>query len=303
MARDNLDKKPTPRPPPPAAQNAAAAIAPALPHEVSRRGISEAAWRTLKNSLYPGAANDSILMVIDYCKARKLDPMKKPCHIVPMNVKDAKTGEYGWRDVVMPGVYELRTTAMRTGLYLGHSTPEYGVEIEFKGLKVPEWCQQTFYRWHAESKTRIEFTVRTLFAECCGLTNQGQPNKRWNAAPVQMMTKCNEAAGLREAFPDEVGGEHAAEESDYSPAIESPAQGKPETKEPQAIAQDKPPAAGSVEALAPTVGQLRATVRARLDKSGVPENHALAHFELGSIDEMDIKTAQQMIDWLDGVSP
>src|SRR4030067_967912 len=91
-----------------------------LPQPVARRGISEVQWRTLVNNLYPGADVNGVLRVWDYCASRKLDPLKKPCHIVPMQVKDAKTGRYNWRDVVLPGIYEMRTTATRTGLYLGH---------------------------------------------------------------------------------------------------------------------------------------------------------------------------------------
>lgn len=183
---------------------------------VSRRGIDEFQWRTLMNSLFPGARAESVLMVIDYCKARKLDPMKKPCHIVPMKVKDAKSGEYEWRDVVMPGIYEYRTTAMRTGNYLGHSKPEYGPVTKQFGIEAPEWCEMTFYR-RAANGERIEFPVRVYFRESCATKFDKEKkehfaNDRWNKAPIQMLTKTTEAAGLREAFPDEFGGESTAEE-------------------------------------------------------------------------------------------
>lgn len=184
-----------------------------LPEPVARRGLDEAQWRTLKNSLFPGAKSDSILMVVDYCKARKLDPLKKPCHIVPMRVKDAQTGEYGWRDVVMPGIYEYRTTAQRTGDYLGHAKPEYGDFADRFGVRAPEWCDFMVYRWNNKAQQRIEFTVRVYFAEVVALKD-GHANDRWNKAPVQMLTKCAEAAALREAFPDEFGGEMTAEEMD-----------------------------------------------------------------------------------------
>jgi hypothetical protein len=39
--------------------------------------------RVLQASLYPGAAPESIKMVLGYCKAAGLDPMQKPVHIVP----------------------------------------------------------------------------------------------------------------------------------------------------------------------------------------------------------------------------
>lgn len=190
--------------------------APDLPAPVARRGIDEAAWRTAMTSLFPGAKPESVLMVFDYCKARKLDPLKKPCHIVPMQVSDGD-GNKVWRDVVMPGIYEYRTTAQRTGDYMGHSKPEYGPEVEFLGITVPQWCEMTIYRWSKAAKVRTEYPVRVYFRECAGTrkdfkTKEVMLNQRWQTAPIQMMTKVCEAAGLREAFPDEFGGEHTFEE-------------------------------------------------------------------------------------------
>lgn len=188
---------------------------PNLPPAVARRGIDEPSWRTAMNSLFPGAKAESVLMVFDYCRARKLDPLKKPCHIVPMRVKQGD--DYVWRDVVMPGIYEYRTTAMRTGFYMGHSKPEYGPEIDCLGVKAPEWCSLTVYRWSPAANQRTEFPVMVYFAECVATkkdykTKVETVNDRWTKAPRQMLTKCTEAAGLREAFPDELGGEPTAEE-------------------------------------------------------------------------------------------
>lgn len=188
-----------------------------LPPSVARRGIDEASWRTAMGSLFPGAKAESVLMVFDYCRARKLDPLKKPCHIVPMRVKTS-TGDWAWRDVVMPGIYEYRTTATRTGQYLGHSKPEYGPVTRHLNVDAPEWCDITVYRWNPEARLRAEFPVRVKFAECAATTKSKEDggkllcNDRWSKAPQQMLTKCAEAAALREAFPDEFGGTHVAEE-------------------------------------------------------------------------------------------
>lgn len=186
----------------------------ALPPAVARRGFNEAQWRTLCNNLYPGARSNSVLMVLDYCLSRKLDPMKKPCHIVPMQVKDVATNTTNWRDVVMPGIYEYRTTAHRTGLYLGHSKPEYGPMKKIAGVDAPEWCSMDFYRWHQPSGRTIEFPVTVFFDEVVAIGRENNANSRWSKAPTQMLTKCCEAAGLREAFPEEFGGEATAEEMD-----------------------------------------------------------------------------------------
>jgi phage recombination protein Bet len=194
---------------------------PPLPEPVARRGINEAQWRTLKSSLYPGACSESVLMVIDYCLARRLDPLKKPCHIVPIDVKVGD--KYETREIVMPGIYELRTTAQRTGEYLGHSVPLYGPAVDVKGVKAPEWVTIIFYRWHAPTEQRIEFPVTTYFREVVGTSRDGKPNARWSRAPQQMLTKCCEAAGLREAFPDEIGGQQAEEEIAGQRPIDAPA--------------------------------------------------------------------------------
>lgn len=191
---------------------------PSLPEPVARRGISEAQWRTLMGSLFPGAKGESVLLVWDYCIARRLDPLKKPCHIVPMEVKIGD--KYEWRDVVMPGIYEHRTTAQRTGQYLGHAKPEYGPLVEYAGVSAPEWCEFTAYRWNPEAKQRAEFPVRVLFREVVATKRDGKANSRWAKAPTQMLCKCTEAAALREAFPDEIGGEQTAEEMDGQRAID-----------------------------------------------------------------------------------
>jgi phage recombination protein Bet len=194
-----------------------------LPEPVARRGITEAQWRTLKSSLYPGASSASVLMVIDYCIARKLDPLKKPCHIVLIEVKVGD--KYEWREVIMAGVYELRATAQRTGQYLGHSIPEYGPIATVKGVAAPEWCAITFYRQHpTRPDERIEFPITTFFREVVATNREGKPNARWSRAPVQMLTKCCEAAGLREAFPDEIGGQHTEEELAGQRPPDAPAQ-------------------------------------------------------------------------------
>lgn len=190
---------------------------PQLPAPVARRGITEAQWRTLANNLYPGADSMSVLMVWDYCIARKLDPLKKPCHIVPMEVKDSKSGNYFWRDVVMPGIYEYRTTAHRTGLYMGHTEPAWGPIIEHLGHRVPEYCKITVYRWNQEAKEKTEYPVQIFFSEICSTkkdkrTQEINLNARWSRSPRQMLAKCTEAAALREAFPEDLGGTHTVEE-------------------------------------------------------------------------------------------
>jgi len=97
--------------------------------------------KVLQTSLYPGAALESIKMVISYCKASGLDPMQKPVHIVPMWDKNTKA----MRDVVMPGIGLYRTQAARSGQYAGVTDPEFGPDVteSVGGVSItfPAWCK------------------------------------------------------------------------------------------------------------------------------------------------------------------
>lgn len=193
-----------------------------LAEQLKTRGISPEAWHTLKGSLYPGARDASILLVIDYCKARGLDPLKKPVHIVPMEVYDAAARASTWRDVVLAGIYEHRTTAHRTGAYLGHTAPQFGEPADFYGVEAPTWCSMTFRRLVGDRVA--EFPVVVYFSEVCGTKYDKQAkeqrlNARWSRAPRQMLCKCTEAGGLREAFPEELGGQIVEEEVDRTPPV------------------------------------------------------------------------------------
>lgn len=296
-------------------QNTAAAQLPAttngestLPAPVARRGIDESTWRTLCNSVFPGALSDSILMAIDYCRARGLDVLKKPCHIVPMNVSEKRRRQDGsveekqvWRDVILPGIYEYRITAQRTGEYLGHSKPEYGPVVEFRGIKAPEWCSMTLYRWHPVTERVVEFPVECQFSEVCTLKNDGKPNARWTRAGKQMLTKCTEAAGLREAFPDEIGSEPTAEEMEGR-TIEYTTVGTDEQTRAQKPAVAAPqPKQGALPA--PANDEQLKQIRAAIDKTGIPESSVLAQYEAGDFKELTFDQAQHALEYISANAP
>ncbi|MEM7069930.1 MAG: phage recombination protein Bet [Pseudomonadota bacterium] len=182
---------------------------------LEKKGISTEQWSTLRNSLFPGANPPSVAMYWDYCMARKLDPMKKPAHIVPMNVKNSQTGNFEWRDVIMPGIYEYRTTAARTGLYAGQDEPIFGelTEMTFGGtqkIKAPLYAKVTVYRLVGGEK--CPFTGIAYFEETAATKKGGVLNAMWEKRKFGQLAKCAEADALRKAFPDELGGEMTIEE-------------------------------------------------------------------------------------------
>ncbi|WP_275931303.1 phage recombination protein Bet [Aeromonas sp. 1HA1] len=187
-----------------------------------QRGIDEPTWNALCNTIYPGANPDSVVMAIDYCKARGLDILLKPVHLVPMQVTDARTKEKVWRDVPMPGIGMYRIQADRSGNYAGADEPVFGPDVteEFQDpynqsakIKViyPQWCKYTVYKvvngqrvaFHALERWKENYATQSSKTEC--------PNAMWRKRPYAQLAKCTEAQSLRKAWP-EIGSEPTAEE-------------------------------------------------------------------------------------------
>lgn len=176
--------------------------------------VDQAMWSALTSSIFPGAKPESIVMAVEYAKARNLDIMKKPCHIVPMNVKDSKTGSTEWRDIIMPSIAEHRITASRSNSYAGIEAPVFGpmVDINFGGIShtVPEFCTVTVYRMiHGE---KVAFSHTEYFEEACATVKGGGLNSMWTKRKRGQLSKCAEAGALRKAFPEEIGDEYTKEE-------------------------------------------------------------------------------------------
>lgn len=193
-------------------------------------GISSSVWPALVDAVFPLAKSvEGVKLALAYCKARKLDPFKKVCHIVPMySTKLRREVETVW-----PGIAELRTTAFRTGLYAGCDPTEFGPvkTFNFEGeekreedgreikkkvkvaVQAPEWCRVTVYRIVAG--TRVAFPGPTIyFLAAYGKKSRwtNLPTEKWERTPSYMLEKVAEAAALRKAFPEELGDWSSADE-------------------------------------------------------------------------------------------
>ena len=180
----------------------------------------------LKTSLYPGASDGSVDMVLAYCQAAGLDPLAKPVHIVPM--WDGKAREM--RDVVMPGIGLYRTNAARTGQFAGMSEPEFGPMVTEKlgsrEVTFPEWCKVTAYRQlpsgHVAEFTAVEYWVEN-YAIKGGKEQDQAPNAMWSKRVRGQIAKCAQAQALRMAFPEAVGAGPTAEEMEGKAILEGEA--------------------------------------------------------------------------------
>lgn len=178
-------------------------------------GIDKVKWRTFVESTWPGAKTvEGVLLALDYCHARRLDPVKKPVHIVP--IWDRVRG----REVesVWPGINEVRTTAARTGLLAGWDQAKYGpmkkANLDGVELEYPEWAQVTVYRLDANGNRQAYPGPEIYWREYYATAKRDTlaPNEMWRRKTRFMLWKCAEAAALRAAFPEELGNQYAAEE-------------------------------------------------------------------------------------------
>lgn len=197
---------------------------PKLLAALDKRGVTPETWRVLMETVWPGAQSpNSVMMAIDYCRARNLDPLKRPVHIVPMwSKRHGKMVETIW-----PGISEVRTTAHRTGQYVGCSAPIWGPmvnrefvardkngnETECKSVEFPQWCRMTVKRRHPSGLVE-EYTAEVWWEETYATESRFSeiPNEMWQRRSRGQLAKCAEAAALRMAFPEELGSDYTAEE-------------------------------------------------------------------------------------------
>lgn len=204
-----------------------------LPMPVGLSDLDQGKWRVLCESIFPNANSpEAIVLAVDYCRARKLDIMKKPVNIVPM--WSTKLSRYV--ETVWPSINEVQVTASRTGAYAGMDEPKWGNEItrEFKGvtkgnvgettvkLTYPESCAVTVYRMVDGQK--CAFTEPVYWTEAYATVSKTElPNEQWKKRPRGMILKVAKAFSLRAAFPEE--GEHTAEEMEGKTLEEVGAEG------------------------------------------------------------------------------
>jgi len=196
------------------------------------RGIDESTWNALCTSVFPGANPDSVLLAVDYCRARQLDIMLKPVHIVPMSIKQPN-GQYRMQDTILPGIGLYRIQAARAGDMAGMDPPEFGpmVTYDLAGQKytVPEWCKVTIHKLMGDRIVSYPHVEYWLEVYATAGKDTDAPNKMWKKRSRGQLAKCAEAGALRKAWP-EVGQEATADEMEgrsYETAVRDVSQQQP----------------------------------------------------------------------------
>jgi phage recombination protein Bet len=206
--------------------------------ELAELNLSPVLFKTLQDTVFPGATDEAIRMAVAYCQARNLDILSRVVYLVPMYTKvRSANGSVAsvFRDVVMPGIALHRINATRTGTYLGLSDTEYGPPISTtfpehkanfinaKGdweekvypartLVHPEWVKVVAKR--SVNGGVAEFPAKLFWMEIYAkLSKSERPNDTWMSRPYGQADKCAEAAALRKGFP-ECCADVTAEEAD-----------------------------------------------------------------------------------------
>ena len=198
-------------------------------------GIDAGQWRVLTDAIFPAARTiESVVMALGYCKSRNLDPFKRSCHIVPIWSSEKKC----YIETVWPSISELRTTAFRTGTYAGTDaatwgedrTQTWGTGAEKCEVTYPEWAQVTVYRLVAGQRCAFP-GPRVYWLETFAHGKGSGPNAMWTKRPRGQIEKCALAAALRNAFPEEIGGDLSSDEAegiqDFHQHIPVPADAPP----------------------------------------------------------------------------
>lgn len=149
--------------------------------------------KLITDTVAKGASPDELKLFLYRCKSMGFDPLK------PGQIHFIKYGNGPGTIVV--GIDGFRARAMRSGKLNGISR---GVIRNDKGQCIGAWAEVKRKDW--EGPARIEVA----------LSEYSSGKGPWQKMPESMIQKVAEAAALRMAFPDDLGGMYTHEEMDQA---------------------------------------------------------------------------------------
>lgn len=169
-----------------------------LSAQLSAMNVEPVVFRAMQD-IHPGANANSLMMMLRYCQASRLDPLRAPVVILPIDGKQ----------VPVLSLNGLRAHAVRTGRY-GGSRIEYAGEVaDVDGLSLPTWCKCTVQRV-MDDGSRAEFEGQVFASEAVSKTKSGKPTPIWRQRGMHMLAVAAERLALRRGFPESVPGDTAA---------------------------------------------------------------------------------------------
>ena len=169
-----------------------------LTQHLQAMGVEPVTWRAMQD-LHPSAKPNSIMMILRYCVAAKLDPLRSPVAVIPID----------GRDVPVLTINGLRAHAVRTGAYAGGHAEFSETSEDVDGIRLPTWCRYVVGRVMSDG-TRAEFSGQVYAGEVVGRAKNGKLTRIWQQRPMHMLQIAAERLALRRAFPESVPADDAA---------------------------------------------------------------------------------------------
>jgi phage recombination protein Bet len=192
----------------------------------------------IKNTICKGATDDELELFLSQCRRSRLDPFSKQIHAVKRWNAKAKREEM----TIQVGIDGFRLIADRTGKYAGQVGPQWcgqdGVWVDVWLAKEPPAAARVGVL-RSDFKDPLWVTARfASYVQTFKDRDSGQERLTpfWARMPDVMIAKVAEAAALRKAFPQDLGGFYEPAEivvdlqdDEYSPPAPqaSPLNGKP----------------------------------------------------------------------------
>lgn len=164
---------------------------------IAEKQFSESDIVLIKQTVAKGASDQELKLFLYRCKNMGLDPLK------PGMIFFVKYGSSPGTIVV--GIDGFRAMAERTGKRAG---VRRGLLKDSAGQCIGAWCEVYRKDWTEPAREEVS------------LSEYNTGKAMWAKMPETMIKKVAEAAALRMAFPDELGGIYSEEEMHQAKPVE-----------------------------------------------------------------------------------
>lgn len=167
--------------------------------------------KMMREMFAEGASDSEFAVLLEIARLKRLNPITGQCHFNQYLGEDGNgRPRYGKKWAVQTSIDGFRSKAEEHPAYDGQSPKEYlfsdGTNNGSGGGQLVS-CTVRVYR----KDRAYPFEATCFLNEYQQVKKDGFPTKMWEKRML-MLGKCTEAAGLRGAFPDELGGLHTDDE-------------------------------------------------------------------------------------------